>query len=125
MSTSIKTTSRALAASIDGAQITGQQWTVAAAYRFCERLARSHYENFPVGSVLVPKPLRQHFYSIYAFARTADDFADEGYDEQHSPQARLALLTCRNGTWMPARVRLCITPMTAASPKAATATAKW
>jgi squalene synthase HpnC len=42
--------------------------------------------------MLVPKPLRQHFYSIYAFARTADDFADEGYDEQHSPQERLALL---------------------------------
>src|SRR5436853_3194948 len=92
MSTTIKTTSSQLAASINGAHINGRQWTMAAAYQFCEQLARSHYENFPVGSVLVPKPLRQHFYSIYAFARTADDFADEGYDEQHSPQARLALL---------------------------------
>ena len=92
MSTTIKTTSSQLAASINGAHINGRQWTMAAAYQFCEQLARSHYENFPVGSVLVPKPLRQHFYSIYAFARTADDFADEGYDEQHSPQERLALL---------------------------------
>src|SRR5689334_21650520 len=91
MSTTIKTTS-ALAASINGAHITGRQWTAASADQFCERLARSHYENFPVGSVLVPKPLRKHFYSIYAFARTADDFADEGYDEAHSEQERLALL---------------------------------
>lgn len=91
MSTTIKTVS-ALAASIHGAQITNRQWTVESAYSFCERLARSHYENFPVGSVLVPKPLRKHFYSIYAFARTADDFADEGYDEAHSEQERLALL---------------------------------
>ena len=36
-----------------------------------------HYENFPVGSVLIPKSVRPHVYSIYAFARTADDFADE------------------------------------------------
>jgi phytoene synthase len=92
MSTTIKTTSSQLAASINGAQITGRQWTIESAYQFCEQLARSHYENFPVGSVLVPKPLRQHFYSIYAFARTADDFADEGYDEEHSAQERLALL---------------------------------
>lgn len=91
MSTTIKTT-KALSASINGAQITGRQWTRESAYQFCEQLARAHYENFPVGSVLVPKPLRKHFYSIYAFARTADDFADEGYDEAHSERERLALL---------------------------------
>src|SRR5689334_13857096 len=91
MSTTIKTT-KALSASINGAQITGRQWTRESAYQFCEQLARSHYENFPVGSVLVPKALRQHFYSIYAFARTADDFADEGYDDDHSAEERLALL---------------------------------
>jgi hydroxysqualene synthase len=92
MSTSIKTTPSRLGEAIDGPQITARRWTVAAGYEFCERLARSHYENFPVGSVLVPKPLRKHFYSIYAFARTADDFADEGYGEGHSQQERLALL---------------------------------
>jgi len=48
-----------------------------AAYRYCERLARDHYENFPVGSVLLPAAMRPHIAAIYAFARRADDFADE------------------------------------------------
>ena len=39
-----------------------------------------HYENFPVASVLLPKRLRRPIELIYAFARTADDFADEGDD---------------------------------------------
>jgi len=46
-----------------------------AAYSECQRIAR-HYENFPVGSMLVPKNKRKHFYALYAFMRTADDFAD-------------------------------------------------
>jgi squalene synthase HpnC len=37
-----------------------------------------HYENFPVASVLLPAPLRRPIAVIYRFARTADDFADEG-----------------------------------------------
>ena len=37
-----------------------------------------HYENFPVGSVLLPPRLRYPVAVIYRFARTADDFADEG-----------------------------------------------
>ncbi|MHC4515400.1 MAG: squalene/phytoene synthase family protein, partial [Planctomycetota bacterium] len=40
-------------------------------------LAARHYENFPVGSFLVPRQLRPHIHRIYAFARTADDIADE------------------------------------------------
>jgi phytoene synthase len=40
-------------------------------------MARDHYENFPVASRLVPRGLRPHICAIYAFARTADDFADE------------------------------------------------
>jgi squalene synthase HpnC len=47
------------------------------AYAACEALAKSHYENFPVASVLMPARLRPHIAAIYAFARTADDFADE------------------------------------------------
>lgn len=47
------------------------------AFLFCEKLAKSHYENFPVGSLLIPKYIRKHFYSVYAFARLADDIADE------------------------------------------------
>ena len=50
---------------------------IAEAYAHCEALTRAHYENFPVGSVLIPQRMRPHVYSIYAFARTADDFADE------------------------------------------------
>jgi hydroxysqualene synthase len=52
--------------------------TLADAYTFCERLATSHYENFPVASALLPRPMRPHIAAIYAFARTADDYADEG-----------------------------------------------
>lgn len=48
------------------------------AYAYCQHLAQSHYENFPVASLLLPKRLRQPISVIYAFARTADDFADEG-----------------------------------------------
>ena len=49
-----------------------------AAYASCERDARSHYENFPVASLLVPPAMRRHVAALYAFARAADDFADEG-----------------------------------------------
>lgn len=48
------------------------------AYAACERLARQHYENFPVASWLLPSRTRPHVAAVYAFARTADDFADEG-----------------------------------------------
>jgi len=48
------------------------------AYQFCQNMAQSHYENFPVSSVLLPKKLRRPISVVYAFARTADDFADEG-----------------------------------------------
>ena len=62
---------------------------VAAAYARCLRIAQSHYENFPVASRLLPKHVRPHIAAIYAFARIADDFADEG---DRRPDARLALL---------------------------------
>ena len=43
-------------------------------------LAQRHYENFPVGSWLLPPAARLHLRRIYAFARTADDLADEQRD---------------------------------------------
>jgi hydroxysqualene synthase len=59
------------------------------AYAACEALAKSHYENFPVASTLMPAHLRPHVAAVYAFARTADDFADEpGYEKEE----RLRLL---------------------------------
>ncbi len=61
---------------------------VADAFAYCERIARAHYENFPVGSLLAPRERRRHVYSIYAFARTADDFADEDYETGDLTEAR-------------------------------------
>src|SRR5690349_12929273 len=49
---------------------------------FCRKLARSHYENFIVVSVLLPKRLRQDFCNVYAFCRTADDLGDEIHDAE-------------------------------------------
>ena len=57
-----------------------------AAYDACERDCRTHYENFPVASILLPRRMRPHVAALYAFARAADDFADEGdrsVDERH------------------------------------------
>lgn len=51
---------------------------------------QGHYENFPVASLLCPAPLRAPIGAIYAFARIADDLADEG---SATPQARLAALS--------------------------------
>jgi squalene synthase HpnC len=44
---------------------------------YCGRLARNHYENFTVASVLLPRHLLRHFHAIYAYCRWADDLADE------------------------------------------------
>lgn len=51
--------------------------------------AQSHYENFPVASILLPHRLRKPVSLIYSFARQADDFADEG---ELKPEERLDLL---------------------------------
>ncbi len=51
---------------------------LAAAYAECEARARSHYENFPIGSWLLPRRLRRDLAAVYAFARLGDDLADEG-----------------------------------------------
>lgn len=51
--------------------------TLDEAYDFCKSIALGHYENFPVGSILIPKRHRKYFYSIYSFSRLADDISDE------------------------------------------------
>ena len=48
-----------------------------AAFRYCEGLARSHYENFTVGSLLIPKQTRRYVHAIYAYCRWVDDLGDE------------------------------------------------
>lgn len=62
---------------------------LASAYASCARLARAHYENFPVASWILPRQMRPHIAAIYMFARIADDFADEGTVE---PEERLQRL---------------------------------
>lgn len=79
-----------------------EQPTLEAAYEHCRRVALGHYENFPVGSVLLPKSVRKHVFAVYAFARAADDFADEGQLEKDERLAkiedwRLQLDTCLVG----------------------------
>lgn len=75
--------------------------TIAESYAHCRRLTRAHYENFPVASWLIPQRLRQHVCNIYAFARTADDFADEAQHEGERLDRlrdwRAMLLRCAQG----------------------------
>jgi len=59
------------------------------AYTYCQTLASQHYENFPTASKLIAAQLRPAVAAIYAFARMADDIADEG---EASPQERLQQL---------------------------------
>jgi squalene synthase HpnC len=51
---------------------------------YCEWLARAHYENFPVATLLLPRALRPHFYSVYSYCRWADDLGDETGDPERS-----------------------------------------
>jgi squalene synthase HpnC len=63
--------------------------TLPDAYARCQQIAAAHYENFPVASRLLPARMRPHVAAVYAFARAADDFADEG---TAAPDQRLAWL---------------------------------
>jgi len=47
------------------------------AQAYCARLARTHYENFSVATLLLPRRLMPHFHNIYAYCRWADDLGDE------------------------------------------------
>ena len=64
---------------------------LARAYAACEALARAHYENFPVASRLLPAAMRPHVAAVYAFARLADDIADEGAATPTERRERLQL----------------------------------
>ena len=54
--------------------------TVDEAFEICRQRARAHYENFPVG-LFVPRDKQPYVHALYAFARSADDFADEPHYE--------------------------------------------
>jgi phytoene synthase len=66
-----------------------RKYSLEEAYEHCRKIAAGHYENFPVGSILIPKKIRPHFLALYAFMRTADDFADLPHRDK---EERLALL---------------------------------
>ena len=67
----------------------------APAYDACLALAHTHYENFPVASRLLPAFMRPHVAAVYAFARVADDIADEGTDPPAARRTRLAAWQAR------------------------------
>jgi len=70
-----------IADSPDEAAIPRSRHSLDEARALCARLAAEHYENFPVAPWLVPARLRPAVQAIYAFARIADDFADEPQHE--------------------------------------------
>ena len=74
---------------IDQRMVTASPTQLQSAYDHCLHMVRGHYENFPVASLILPRHLRRPIAVIYAFARTADDLADEGDLE---PQQRLQQL---------------------------------
>ncbi len=65
-----------------------RSYSLEEAREYCASLAKSHYENFLVASLFVPKPLKQHFYHVYAYCRISDDLGDES----GGPQNALPLL---------------------------------
>jgi squalene synthase HpnC len=69
---------------------------------YCSRLARTHYENFSVATLLLPRRLLQHFHNVYAYCRWADDLGDEtaGGEEALRLLAwwRAELLNCYDST---------------------------
>jgi squalene synthase HpnC len=78
MATGVSATTEA--SHLDENSLVAAPVSLEAAYEFCARLAKSHYENFTVASWLMPPAMRKHMYAIYAYARIADDFADEDHD---------------------------------------------
>ena len=72
------------------------------ARQYCRRLAQTHYENFSVATLLLPRRLTRHFHNVYAYCRWADDLGDEtaGGDEALALLAwwRTELLRCYDGS---------------------------
>ncbi len=62
--------------------------TLAEAQAWCRHLTATHYENFHVATFFLPRRIRPHFESIYAYCRVADDLGDEVSD----PAVALRLL---------------------------------
>lgn len=81
------------------------------AFTYCRQFALSQYENFLVGSLLLPRRLRPHFFSVYAWCRWADNLADEVEDSKRALALldwwREELLSAYHGhAWHPVLVAL-------------------
>ena len=72
-------------------------WTKEEANRYCRRLANTHYENFTVGTFLLPPKKRRDVYAIYAFCRWVDDLGDESFSPSYSDMAWQWLITSLDG----------------------------
>ena len=51
-------------------------------YTYCENLVKSHYENFTIGSLFLPKHIKNHLYAIYSFCRNTDDIGDSLFENK-------------------------------------------
>lgn len=82
--------------SMQGAAAAGD---VEEAFALCQRLARTHYENFSLTTRLMPERLRRHFYAVYAFCRGVDDLGDEGGGDRtgHLAEWERQLRLCYSG----------------------------
>lgn len=80
-------------------KLTDELSTLAEAQQLTRRLARSHYENFLVASLLLPRPLRQPFYDVYAYCRIADDVADESQSRDAATEGLVELRQHVEACW--------------------------
>jgi len=53
------------------------KWTLPDSDAYCASITKSHYENFIVGSWILPKPMLKHIYALYSYCRSVDDLGDE------------------------------------------------
>ena len=56
-------------------------WALSESDAYCASLTKSHYENFTVGSWLLPKEMLKHIYALYSYCRSVDDIRDEDLQE--------------------------------------------
>lgn len=79
-----------------------QAMSLSRARQYCRDLAHTHYENFSVASLLLPRRLLPHFHAIYAYCRWADDLGDETDGGQRALDLlrwwREQLLLCYDGS---------------------------
>src|SRR5437879_13158181 len=83
-------------------RIPSQAPSITEAFAYCERLAKTHYENFSVATWFLPKHLKQHFYNVYSYCRISDDLGDEVGNAQQSlvllDQWEAELSACYSGS---------------------------